>query len=40
MGMTPAAARECLRFSFGWSTGEGEGAAAAALVAREVEALG
>ena len=40
MGMTPAAARECLRFSFGWSTREGEGMAAAALVAREVEALG
>ena len=39
MGMTPATARECLRFSFGWSTSEGEGAAAARLVAREVEAL-
>ena len=39
MGMTPAEARECLRFSFGWSTPEGEGAAAARLVAREVEAL-
>ena len=39
MGMTPAVARECLRFSFGWSTPEGEGAAAARLVAREVEAL-
>ena len=39
MGMTPAGARECLRFSFGWSTPEGEGAAAARLVAREVEAL-
>ncbi|MDE0171201.1 MAG: cysteine desulfurase family protein [bacterium] len=39
MGMTPAEARECLRFSFGWSTPEGEGAAAARLVAREIEAL-
>ena len=39
MGMTPAEARECLRFSFGWSTPGGEGAAAACLVAREVEAL-
>lgn len=39
MGMTPAEARECLRFSFGWSTPAGEGAAAARLVAREVEAL-
>ena len=40
MGMTSDEARECLRFSFGWSTPEGEGAAAARLVAREVEALG
>ena len=40
MGMTPAQARECLRFSFGWSTREGEGAAAARMVAREVAALG
>lgn len=39
MGMTPAEARECLRFSFGWSTPEGEGKMAARLVAREVEAL-
>ena len=39
MGMTPAGARECLRFSFGWSTPQGEGAAAARVVAREVEAL-
>lgn len=39
MGMTPGQARECLRFSFGWSTPEGEGEAAARLVAREVEAL-
>ena len=40
MGMTPAGARECLRFSFGWSTPQGEGAEAARVVAREVEALG
>lgn len=39
MGMTAAGARECLRFSFGWSSSEGEGAEAARLVAREVEAL-
>ena len=39
MGMTPAEARECLRFSFGWSTPEGEGKAAARLVARELAAL-
>ena len=39
MGMTPAEARECLRFSFGWSTPHGEGAASARLVAREVGAL-
>ena len=40
MGMTPAGARECLRFSFGWSTAEGEGADAARVVVREMEALG
>ena len=39
MGMTPAEARECLRFSFGWSTTSGEGEAAARLVAVEVGAL-
>ena len=39
MGMTPALARECLRFSFGWSTAEGEGARAAGLVAGEAGAL-
>ncbi len=39
MGMTPALARECLRFSFGWSTAEGEGARAARLVADEAGAL-
>lgn len=39
MGMSPARARECLRFSFGWSTAEGEGARAARLVAGEAGAL-
>lgn len=39
MGMSPALARECLRFSFGWSTLEGEGARAARLVAGEIGAL-
>ena len=39
MGMSPALARECLRFSFGWSTAEGEGARAARLVAGEAGAL-
>lgn len=39
MGMAPARAKECLRFSFGWSTPRGEGAAAARLVAREAAAL-
>ena len=39
MGMTPALARECLRFSFGWSTAEGEGTRAARLVAGEAGAL-
>ena len=39
MGMTPAGARKCLRFSFGWSTPTGQGAEAARLVAREVEPL-
>ena len=39
MGMTPDLARECLRFSFGWSTAAGEGARAAARVAAEAEAL-
>ena len=39
MGMAPAEARECLRFSFGWSTSEGEGEQAARLLAREAEAL-
>ena len=40
MGMTPGEARECMRFSFGWSTNTGEGSVVAKLVAREVEALG
>ncbi len=39
MGMTPSEARECLRFSFGWSTPRDEGPAAARIVAREVAAL-
>lgn len=39
MGMAPAEARECLRFSFGWSTSEGEGRKAARLLALQVEAL-
>lgn len=39
MGMTPDEARECLRFSFGWTTGPGEGAAVASLVAGQVEAM-
>lgn len=39
MGMAPAEARECLRFSFGWSTSEGDGRKAARLLALQVEAL-
>lgn len=39
MGMSPSQARQCMRFSFGWSTEPGEGAAAAELVVREVGAL-
>lgn len=39
MGMSPTEARECLRFSFGWSTTEGEGKAAADIVVAEVEAI-
>ena len=39
MGMTPSEARQCVRFSFGWSTEPGEGKAAAGIVATEVEAL-
>ncbi len=39
MGMTPDEARECLRFSFGWSTAEGEGSEAARVVARETAPL-
>ena len=40
MGMTPDEARQCLRISFGWSSEPGEGVVAAAIVAKEVEALG
>lgn len=39
MGMTPSEARQCLRFSFGWSTPEGEGAEAAEILTSEVAAL-
>lgn len=39
MGYTPDEARECLRFSFGWTTRPGEGAAVAELVAAEVAEL-
>ncbi len=39
MGMTPDEARECLRFSFGWTTRAGDGSAAARMVANQVEAL-
>ena len=39
MGYGPGRARECLRFSFGWTTRPGEGAAAARLAAEQAEAL-
>lgn len=39
MGFDDAAARECLRFSFGWSTRPGEGREAARRVAEQAEAL-
>lgn len=39
MGMSEEEARECVRFSFGWTTARGEGEAAAAAVAACVEAL-
>lgn len=39
MGMSPDAAREHLRFSFGWTTVPGEGAQVADIVATEVESL-
>ena len=39
MGFAPAAARECLRFSFGWTTRPGEGREAAGAVALQAEAL-
>jgi len=39
MGMTEAAAGECVRFSFGWPTETGDGAAAAQLVASTVAGL-
>lgn len=39
MGYSPGRARECLRFSFGWTTRPGEGEAAARSVAAQAEAL-
>lgn len=39
MGMSPAEARQCLRFSFGWSTPAGEGPTVAEIVAGEISAL-
>lgn len=39
MGMTDQEASECLRFSFGWDTAEGDGAAAADAVIEVVEAM-
>jgi cysteine desulfurase len=39
MGMSETAARQCVRFTFGHTTAEGEGERAAGLVAEAVEAL-
>ena len=39
MGFDATAARECVRFSFGWTTEEGDGASAAAVVAGLVRSL-
>ncbi len=39
MGMTPGAARECVRFTFGWDTPPETGVRAAALVVTAVRAL-
>ncbi len=39
MGYPPDTARECLRFSFGWTTAAGEGTAVAEIVAREAQAI-
>ena len=39
VGMSPAEARQCLRFSFGWSTPVGEGPTVAEIVAGEISAL-
>jgi cysteine desulfurase len=39
MGMEPAESRECLRFTFGWTTTPEDGDRAAALVAGEAKAL-
>jgi cysteine sulfinate desulfinase/cysteine desulfurase-like protein len=37
--MSETAARECVRFTFGHTSGDGDGERAAALVAEAVEAL-
>ncbi len=39
MGMTPDEARQCLRFTFGWTTLAGDGETVARIVTQEVEAL-
>jgi cysteine desulfurase len=39
MGFDAVSARECVRFSFGWTTTEGDGAAAAAVVSGLVRSL-
>ncbi len=39
MGLEPDAARECLRFSFGWTTEPGDGERAADLVKDALEGL-
>jgi cysteine desulfurase len=39
MGMTESEARECVRFTFGWTTRAGDGSAAADIVVSCVEAL-
>ena len=39
MGYTPEAARECLRFSFGWATQPGDGEKAAAILLDALEGI-
>jgi cysteine desulfurase len=39
MGYTPDEARNCMRFSFGWTTAPGEGRRAAEIVADQVEQM-